>query len=222
MQAPIKILVFHRNCLFRDCLTSFLTSACEYAALAVDHTRAEQPDALCTESAELILLDLNLPDNLAVEVTKFVRETRPNIKVVLLVPEDHRELVTCISAGVHGCVLESSSLPELEQAIEKVLLGETICSSAFAATMFMELSRIAESPVWKIPTAMAECRLTTREQQVLELMAGRKSNKEIAKELSVSLFTVKNHVHNILEKLNVESRLDAVDIARRENWVSYS
>jgi len=62
--------------------------------------------------------------------------------------------------------------------------------------------------------------LTAREHEVIELLAKRNSNKQIARELCLSLYTVKNHVHNILEKLNVESRLEAVDVARQENWLS--
>ena len=65
------------------------------------------------------------------------------------------------------------------------------------------------------PASTSLTRLTVREQEVLELLAKRMSNKEIAKELCVSMFTVKNHVHNILDKLEVENRVEAVDAARR-------
>ena len=82
--------------------------------------------------------------------------------------------------------------------------------------MFEEIARFAKTPKWQPPTEPKERRLTPREQEVLEQLNERKSNKEIASKLSVSLFTVKNHVRNILDKLNAENRMEAVDLARQQ------
>ena len=215
-----RILVYHRNGLFRDCLVTFLTKSLEYDAVSMDHRRSEHLDPLCTpENAGLVLVDLNLPDNLAIEITRSIKAASQQTKVIVLVPDDHNGLLACISAGVHGCVLERASLEDLDLSISKALQGETVCSPDFAATIFSELSRVTSAPSWQTPASASRARLTQRELEVLELLAKRSSNKQIAKELCLSLYTVKNHVHNILEKLSVDSRLEAVDYARRENWL---
>lgn len=221
MDVMTRILVFHRNQLFRDCLTAFLHAQLGYEALAVDHSETELADGLLREHADLLLLDLDLPDGLAVEITRAVHDRDLATKVIVLVPDGHDRLVECIAAGTDGCVQERSSLDELRSAIARVLQGETFCSPDIVATMFSELARFtrkAEPRAWTKDDAVP--RLTAREQDILELLSERKSNKEIAQELCVSLFTVKNHVHNILEKLQVGSRVEAVEFARRQDWLS--
>ena len=86
--------------------------------------------------------------------------------------------------------------------------------------MFSELSKVRKVSAWQMPDSGTTCRLTSRERQVLELVAERQSNKEIAKALALSIFTIKNHVHNILKKLNVENRLEAVVLAQQENLLN--
>ena len=220
MDVNTRILVFHRNQLFRDCLAAFLQNHLDYDTLAVDHTATDQVDVLLQDAADLLLLDLNLPDDLAIEITRAVQDRHLSCKVVLLVPDEHERLMECISAGTHGCVAERSSLKDLSEAIARVLQGETFCSADLVATVFSQLSRYARKPSWKSSNIKADPRLTIREQEILELLAKRRSNKEIASELCVSLFTVKNHVHNILEKLEVESRVEAGDFAKRQDWLS--
>ncbi len=210
-----RILILHRNVLFRDCLSNYLRTVRNDEAVSLDHTQVNGIEEIVADNADLILLDLNLPDNLAIDLVKAV-SVRP-VKVLLLVPSDHQSLVECISEGVNGCVLEQSTLEGLKLAIESVLLGETFCCPKFAKTMFSELSKAKKVSAWQMPDSGATCRLTSRERQVLELIAARQCNKEIAKALSLSLFTIKNHVHNILKKLNVENRVEAVVIAQQEN-----
>lgn len=216
MHDNLRVLVFHRNCLFRDCLARFLKLDRGYRATGVDHLNSDDAKVLLEDTADVLLIDLNLPDNMAVDLARAVREDGLDCKVIILVPEEHDRLVECIAAGVHGCVLEQSSLDELRSAIAKVRSGETFCSPDIVATMFAEFARIASFSAPR-PPEPKERRLTVREQEVIGLIAKRKSNKEIAAALCVSLFTVKNHVHNILEKLNVESRQEAAEIARRQS-----
>ncbi|TWU39735.1 Transcriptional regulatory protein DegU [Novipirellula artificiosorum] len=212
-------MVFHRNCLFRDCLSNFLSSLADYEAVSIDHGTTDKVDQFLRDPNDLILLDLNLPDSLAVEIVRAVKERQDNTKVIVLVPDEHDQLVECIAAGVHGCVLERSPLNDLQAAIQDVLAGQTYCSTDIVATMFAELARFA-SKTAEQPVESKGCRLTVREQEVLDLLSKRKSNKQIASELSVSLFTVKNHVHNLLEKLNVDNRVEAVEMARQQNRLS--
>lgn len=215
MEVRDRILVFHRNQLFRDCLVRFLECDCDYEAIAMDHTKTDDADHWLSEGADLLLLDLGLPDRLAMEVATMVRDRGSATRVVLLVPEDGEDLVDGVAAGAQGCVHEGASVDELKQALLQVADGQTYCSGGLIAAMFRELSRPTRPSVASDSFSEADPRLTAREREVLKLVAEYKSNKEIAHELCVSLFTVKNHVHNILEKLHVENRMQAADFARR-------
>lgn len=210
-----RFVVFHRNRLFRDCLKTYLQSNARTDVTSFDHTCVDPVDQLREKSTDVVLLDLNLPNDLALHVSRAVSRGESATKIIVLVPDDHDRLAECIASGAHGCVLERSSLEDLDAAIERVLGGELFCSPEIVATMFAEVSRLTRTPSWHLSDGERKKRLTNREQQVLELLSERKSNKEIASALSVSLFTVKNHVHNILEKLDVESRVEAVDFARK-------
>lgn len=215
MSEARQLLVFHRNCLFRDCLVEYLSAGGQFLAKSVDHSVTESARELLNEPSDIVLLDLNLPDGLSVEIAREIQRRQTSTKIIVLVPDEHDLLVECIAAGAHGCVLERSPLEDLTSAITKVLSGENFCSSEIVGTMFAQIAKFGGETQWRAPASTSMTRLTIRENEVLELLSKRMSNKEIAKELSVSLFTVKNHVHNILEKLEVENRSEAVEAAKR-------
>jgi two-component system NarL family response regulator len=221
MNHPKRILVFHRNSLFRDCLASFLTKD-GYEAQAVDHSKTDQVKELLRFTAEVLILDLSLPDNMAVDITRAVKDGELETKILILVPDHHEHLVECIAEGANGCILEQASLAELTLALKKVSAGEIYCCPEIMGTVFNELARFSGVKIPKDPSLPKERRLTAREQEILHLLDRRMSNKEIASALNVSLFTVKNHVRNILEKLNVETRIDAAEVARQESLIRRS
>ncbi len=221
MESHKRAAVFHRNRLFRDCLITFLDDRLDHHVEAVDHGHADVVDELRDEAIELILLDVSLPDGLAPEIVRFTSAALPSAKVLLLIAERTESLLDCIAAGAHGCVFEQASIDELLEAIDRVCRGEVFCSPELVSIMFQAIARTANLQQPQTEQSPKTRRLTLRELEVLELLNQRKSNKEIASALSVSLFTVKNHVRNILEKLNVENRMEAVDVARRQRTVGW-
>jgi DNA-binding NarL/FixJ family response regulator len=173
------------------------------------------------DRTQVVLIDLSLPHELAVHLTEEIHQRFEAVKIVLLTREGcHDHLVECIEAGAHGCILEEASLDELRAAIERVLRGEMFCSPEIAHSMFQRLAEAAHESRWQERSQSAA--LTSRELEVLHLVADRLANKEIAKRLSLSLHTVKNHVHNIVEKLCVEDRFEAVEYARKQRWLRRS
>ena len=146
-----RLLVFHRNCLFRDCLVEFLRSGKQFDAKSVDHSVSDSAASFLTEPSDIVLLDLNLPDGLAVEIAREIQRRNIQTKVIVLVPDEHDLLVECIAAGAHGCVLERSPLDDLKSAITKVLAGEHFCSSDIVGTMFAQIAKLGVETQWRTP-----------------------------------------------------------------------
>jgi two-component system, NarL family, nitrate/nitrite response regulator NarL len=130
-----------------------------------------------------------------------LRDAAPSVRLVGFgVEENEREVLACAEAGLSGYVPCDASLDDLVECIECVARGELRCTPKMAAALFRRLE------VRQVPAPAARVDLTTRERQVLDLIDGGLSNKEIAVRLRIEVSTVKNHVHNVLEKLQVRSR----------------
>jgi two-component system, NarL family, nitrate/nitrite response regulator NarL len=133
------------------------------------------------------------------------------LKVVVLgLNEDEGHIVACARAGIAGYITHDATLQDLMHRIRDAIVGEFSCPPRVAATLLrgLALSTLVES------REISAMRLTPREWEIIQLIELGLSNKEIARRLTIQLATVKNHVHNILEKLAVRRRVDAVRVAR--------
>jgi two-component system, NarL family, nitrate/nitrite response regulator NarL len=149
------------------------------------------------------LVDTTMPDSIA--FIRALRNAAPEVQALALtVNEREGEVVACAEAGVSGYVTRESSLDDLVAAISSVVRGEMLCSPRIAATLVRHVATLAATPLAKPPTT-----LTGRELEVVALLEEGLSNKEIAGRLLIEAATVKNHVHNILEKLQVHGRSEA-------------
>jgi two-component system, NarL family, nitrate/nitrite response regulator NarL len=154
---------------------------------------------------DVILLDMAMPGSLGA-VGAIARAAPDSHVVALSVPETEREVIVCAEAGVAGYVSRDASIQELLSTVAGAARGEVMCSPRIAASLVREFARRAAGR----PVRGTGPRLTPRERQVIDLIDHGLSNKEIARTLHIALSTVKNHVHNILEKCQVHRRLDAV------------
>jgi two-component system nitrate/nitrite response regulator NarL len=127
------------------------------------------------------------------------------VLVALGVPEQEESVIRCAEAGIAAFVTRESSLPELVRVLQSALRGETLCSPSMARALLGRLATLAAEREPKPATAV----LTVREVEILGLIDEGLSNKQIAARLVIELPTVKNHVHNILGKLDVRRRGDA-------------
>jgi DNA-binding NarL/FixJ family response regulator len=217
----IRLKIVHRNRIFRDCLATVLSGDDRFQIAPVDHTDGDEVAAIAQQRPDVVLIDLNLPEQFALELTHHIREHVPSAKVILLTHANSEEdLVECFEAGAQGCVLEESSLDDLRTAIETVAAGEVFCSPKMVHSMFSHLARSAREAYHRERSKPID--LTPRELEVLRLIEEDLANKQIARRLSISLYTVKNHVHNIVEKLKVSDRYEAVEYARRRRWLRKS
>ncbi len=176
--------------------------------------RMEALDDLTTLEVDIVLLDVPWPEGplWAAEIRAVVPEI---LVVVLGLAEAEHRMITWAQAGVAGYLGREASLEEVVDAIE----GVTQRQAAFLPeTATIALRRIASAAQAPTP-ASGERSLTTREREILHLVGQGLSNQQIARRLYIALPTVKNHVHNILEKLGVHRRIDAVTEIRRGGFV---
>jgi two-component system, NarL family, response regulator LiaR len=155
---------------------------------------------------DVVLMDVNMPGISGIEATMRIRAVAPTAQVIMLtVSADGRDVEESIYAGACGYLLKDAPVEKILEAIEAAAAGESHLSPRIAADI---LDRVRADAVRSaLPEARAE--LTDREREVLRLIAEGKENAQIAEELFISIQTVKNHVSNILAKLEVENRVQA-------------
>ena len=205
----IKLLIVADIRLYREGLAGVLDRQDQFrvagtaadAEGALTELRGSQPD--------VVLVDMAMPDGL--ETARAIIDLAPAVKVVALsVAETEQDVVACAEAGIAGYVPRQGSLPDLIAALESAARGEALCSPRMAASLLRRVAALAASQ----PKGLAHAHLTAREHEILGLLDGGLANKEIAQRLGIEVATVKNHVHNILEKLHVHRRGEAAARAR--------
>ena len=162
------------------------------------------------QKADVALVSVSLPEDGALKLTRAIVDITPNTKVLALgLADDIDDVLKYIEAGASGYILKDSSLLDLIEIIRSTQKGEAQVSAKMAAAMFERLSSLAK--MFSIPGTnfTDDVHLTPREREVLECIGQGFTNQEIASTLLVELGTVKNHVHSILEKLNVSNRDEA-------------
>lgn len=162
---------------------------------------------------DVILLDLSLPDRGALRDAQSVREVFPGAKILITgLSELESDVLACFEAGAAGYIPQEASLDELLENIRAVAAGEVLCSPKITALL---VSRIAEgSRQRELGRVQGLPNLTRRELEIIALVEEGLSNKEIAVRLEIEVPTVKTHIHNILEKLQLDGRREAAQYVR--------
>ena len=212
----IRIFIADDNCLLLEGLVTMLGEQEDFVVIGTalnGHNAMEQIRDLHPEVA---LIDIGMPDKDGLEVTQILHQDVPDVKVIILGLVDLTdEIMACIEAGATGYVLKESSFDHLVETIRSVHRNETFCSPRMTASLF---SRIAElTSEGKTQSLTDSVKLTGRELDVINLIAEGLPNKEIAKRLFIEPQTVKNHIHNILDKLQLHNRFETVQYARERN-----
>ncbi len=154
----------------------------------------------------------------AIQLIGKMREAVPGARVLVLVAETSSwAAVQAINAGASGFVLQGETVDGLARAIRTVNSGQIVCPSAVTALLFSHVA--GGVPV--VHASSAASRLTGRQMEIVALVGQGMSNKEIARRLSVSLHTVKNHIHNLLERLGLRSRVEVALFARRTGLLAH-
>ncbi len=164
---------------------------------------------------DVVLMDVRMPRLSGIEAAREVRDLLPTTKILMLtVSDEEDDLYEAIKAGANGYLLKEISVEEVAEAIRAVVQGQSLISPSMASKLLNEFNALARRAAQQEQVSAPV--LTARELQVLKLVARGLSNREVAEELFISENTVKNHVRNILEKLHLHSRMEAVMYAVRK------
>ena len=214
---PVQITLCDANRLFCESLCSALNAVTELRIIAIATNKEELLSKLVQQPSDVVLLEAALPpEPVAVELTRLILSYFPNTKIVILgSPDTLSNVLNCIEAGASGYVSKGESLQGLAQALQQSVLGEMPISTDLTVVAF---SRLAELSRRSGKIEMLESTLTLREIKVVKLIAEGQTNKQIAECLSLSVHTVKNHVHNILEKLAIRTRAEAAKYIAGRQW----
>ena len=212
----IRVLIADDQALFRRGLFVVLGTEPDIEVVA----EAENGDEAAARAEELapdvVLMDVRMPRTSGIEAARRIRDALPTTRILMLtVSDEEDDLYEAIKAGANGYLLKEISVEEVAEAIRAVMQGQSLISPSMASKLLNEFNALARraSQREQLPAPT----LTARELEVLKLVARGMSNKDVADSLFISENTVKNHVRNILEKLHLHSRMEAVMYAVRQN-----
>ncbi len=211
----IRVVIADDHALFRRGLEMVLEVEDDIEVVAQANNGKEAVEAAEKHMPDLVLMDVRMPSHSGIDATKTIKAHAPHIKILMLtISDEEGDLYEAIKAGASGYLLKEISIEEVADAIRKVHAGQSLISPSMASKLLTEFASMARKGDEK--QQMPAPRLTDREMEVLTLVAQGLNNRDIAKNLFISENTVKNHVRNILEKLHLHSRMEAVVYAVRE------
>jgi DNA-binding NarL/FixJ family response regulator len=219
---PIRVLIVDDHALFRRGLEMVLAEEPGIELVGEASDGAEAVDKAGEALPDVVLMDIRMPRSSGIEACRAMKEVVPSAKIVMLTISDEEEdLFEAIRAGASGYLLKDIPYDEVADVVRAVHGGQSLINPSMAAKLLTEFATLAKREQTEQAEQVPAPRLTDREIEVLKLVARGMNNRDIAKELFISENTVKNHVRNILEKLQIHSRMEAVMIAVRENLIEF-
>jgi two-component system, NarL family, nitrate/nitrite response regulator NarL len=215
--AGIKVMLIEDNRLLREGIATALTEHDGFEVIAL----AEDGDAIdklkeAGEIPDVVLLDLGLEKTNSLQLMGLLSSELPVTKIIAMdILPDQDDVIEFVEAGGSGFILKSASLEDYVSTIQKVVKGEKVLPTVLTASLFTNIVESALSSGNGIPESAVQ--LTNREREIVDLISKGLSNKEIANHLHIATHTVKSHVHNILEKLTLNSRLQIAAFARHRD-----
>lgn len=203
----IQILLIKDNRLLRDGIASMLKKQSDMHVVATVGNGENILLMMGKLNPNIVLLDLGLRSQNSLQVVKLIKEHFQKTKIIVmdLIPLQ-ADVFEFVQAGVSGFILKDANIAEFYKTIRSVYQGAQVLPPHLTGSLF---SQIVEHAIngFKPSVIVESVRMTKRERQVIELIADGSTNKEIAQKLHLSTYTVKSHVHNILEKLALHTRV---------------
>jgi two-component system NarL family response regulator len=213
---PIHVLVVDDHALFRHGLVQVLSGARDLIVVGEARDGAEAVERSAELLPDVVLMDVRMPVCNGIEAARRIRTAQPGVRTLMLAEsEDEDDLFAAIRAGAVGYLMKEVAIDEIADAIRAVAAGHALVSPSLTTKLLAEFNAMSR----RLEEEHDSRHLTNRELEVLRLVARGMPNKDIAGELVISENTVRNHVRNILEKLQVRSRVEAAMYAVRERLV---
>ncbi len=217
----LRVMVVDDHALFRRGLEMVLQQEADIELVGEASDGAEAVERAQELMPDVVLMDVRMPKRSGIEAAGQIKDLLPHCKILMLtISDEEADLYDAIKAGASGYLLKEIPIDEVADAIRSVWAGQSRISPSMASkllTEFAAMSKAAEEQ-----PQMPAPKLTDREMEVLRLVAQGLNNRDIAKQLFISENTVKNHIRNILEKLHLHSRMEAVVYAVREKMIEIS
>lgn len=217
--SQIRILIADDNFVARRGLRSFLQTESDIAVVGEASTGTAAVEWIKGNTAEIVLMDVRMPDTDGIGATSEILKLRPDTKILMLtVVEEQATLLRALLAGAKGYLVYGRFAPEeLVEAIHTIRTGGTVAIPPIAQALLENINYYVTGVQDTADMESMEP-LTVREKEILSLIAVGKGNREIAGTLDVEEKTVKNHINNIYSKLQIKSRYEAISyMLRRDN-----
>lgn len=209
MSVEVSVFIVTDIRLYRDGLAQSLGRRSEIRVLGTAVGTEGLAERMGELAPDVVLVDVVVPGSL--EAIRAMRDASPSARIVALaVPEAEAEVLAYAEAGVAGFIPRDASLDELVACVRAACRDELLCSPRVAAILLRRVTSLARTQ----RSEAAPVALTSRQAEILDLIGQGLSNKEIARQLCIELSTVKNHVHQILDRLQVHRRAEAAALVR--------
>jgi len=214
---PIRLLLADDHTLFRKGLASLFAKEPGFEVIGEAENGAEAIRKAQADKPDLVLMDIHMTGVNGLEATRQITNALPGTRVVMLtISEEDKDVFEAIKCGAHGYLSKKVEPEKLRELLEGVFRGEAPLSGATAARILKEFA--AKTSKGSEATPVDD--LTTREKEVLQLLATGLTNKEIGTKLDIAENTVKNHLKNILAKLHLQNRVQAATLAIQQRMLA--
>ena len=213
MSKKIRILLIEDNRILRDGIAAMINKERDTTVVAVSDGRDNTLAKARTAKPHVVLMDLGLDSQNSLEVVQSVKKEIPGVKIIGMgLAPTQSDILEFVQAGAEGFILKNATVEEVINTIRAVAGGETVLPYSMTGSLFTQVTEHALAHGKR--NLKSAIRMTEREKEIIALIVEGMSNKEIASILNIATFTVKSHVHNILEKLALHSRLQIARHAR--------
>lgn len=211
--AKIRILLIEDNRILREGITAMINGHGDAIVAASSDGRHDTLTKARAVKPHVVLMDLSLDSQNSLDIVQSIKKEFPDIKIIGMgLAPTQSDIMEFVQAGAEGFILKNASLEDVIKTIRAVAIGETVLPPPMTGSLFFQVAEHALSKGKR--NIRGAIRMTKREKEVIALIVEGMSNKQIADGLNIATFTVKSHVHNILEKLELQSRLQIANHAR--------
>jgi DNA-binding NarL/FixJ family response regulator len=210
--AAIRVLIVDDHAVFADALATILRTESEFEVVSKGGSAQEAITLAAALQPDIVLLDVHMPDGSGIDAAAQIKKMRPQTQVVILTSDEEESVLrAAVQAGVTGYLSKHEPAAQVMEAVRSAARGEALIAPYMLARLLSGIQRKDASG----PASP----LTPRELAVLQQLALGHDQHTVARELKMSPNTVRTHIQNILSKLDVHSKLEAVSRGIREGWI---